>query len=199
MPRRKHLSPLDIANAFTRVVYGKTAYQVVKDVIRGKVPEEASPETLTEDIIYDAMEDVLGPDFFESMPASDFVGDGAVSDGPFIRFGGAGGRGRPKSQSAAHEYAEWFRYQAERSRAERGGESDTLPPSAPPDMSRSEASRILGVPEGAAVPEIRRAFRRLARKWHPDVCICSKEEGEEMFKRVCIAYKTIGGLNHDGI
>jgi hypothetical protein len=185
MPRRKHLSPLEIANSFTRVVYGKTAYQVVKDVIRGRVPEEVSPESLTEDIIFDAVEDVFGPDFFEPPSSGDFIGGDAVSDGPFIRFRE---RGRPRTQSAAHEYAEWFRLQAERARAARGGESDTLPPSAPPDMTRAEACQILGVKEGAAVPEIKRAFRKLALKWHPDVCTKGKEKGEQMFTKIALAY-----------
>jgi len=187
MPRSKRLTPMNIVDSFCRVVYGKTAYQVIKEVARGKVPAEAPPESLTEEIIFDAVEDVFGPGFFEPMPASDFIGESAVSDGPFIRFGGTG-RGRPKTESAAHEYAEWFRYQAERSRAERGGESDTLPPSAPPEMTQAEACRILGISLDAGKPEIKLAFRRLAQKWHPDVCKKGKAEGEAMFTKIALAY-----------
>ncbi len=48
----------------------------------------------------------------------------------------------------------------------------------------------LGVERGASAEEIRKAYRRLARKVHPDV---SKEEGaEERFKEVSEAYQTLG-------
>ncbi|MFM7641017.1 MAG: DnaJ C-terminal domain-containing protein [Cyanobium sp.] len=48
---------------------------------------------------------------------------------------------------------------------------------------------ILGVERGASAEEIRKAYRRLARKYHPDV---SKEEGaEERFKEVSEAYQTL--------
>jgi hypothetical protein len=186
MPRRKHLTPLNIADSFCRVVYGKTAYQVVKDVVRGKAPKEVPPEELTEDIIFDAVEHVFGEDFFEPAETSDFIGEDAERDGPFIRFKEKRARGRPKTQSAAHEYAEWFHYQAARGRAERG--YDTQPPIGMPEMSRAEACKVLGVPPSATPDIIKQAFRRLALKWHPDVCAEGKEKGEAMFKRIALAY-----------
>ena len=37
-------------------------------------------------------------------------------------------------------------------------------------MSLQEAYAQLGLPVTATLPEVRKAFRRLARKLHPDVC-----------------------------
>lgn len=48
---------------------------------------------------------------------------------------------------------------------------------------------ILGVPKGADETEIKKAYRRLARKYHPDV---NKEAGaEDKFKEVQTAYETL--------
>lgn len=50
--------------------------------------------------------------------------------------------------------------------------------------------KIMGVPRGASQDDIKRAFRRLARKFHPDV---SKEpNAEERFKQVNEAYEVLG-------
>ncbi len=49
--------------------------------------------------------------------------------------------------------------------------------------------RIMGVEESASADEIRRAYRKLARKYHPDV---SKEtDAEERFKEVGEAYEVL--------
>ncbi len=48
---------------------------------------------------------------------------------------------------------------------------------------------VMGVEEDASVDEIKKAYRRLARKYHPDV---SKEEGaEEKFKQLGEAYEVL--------
>ena len=48
---------------------------------------------------------------------------------------------------------------------------------------------ILGVGRDASEDDIKRAYRKLARKYHPDV---SKEAGaEEKFKEVSEAYETL--------
>ncbi len=47
---------------------------------------------------------------------------------------------------------------------------------------------ILGVSEDATEEEIKSAFKRLARKYHPDVARMDKKEAEEMFKKIASAY-----------
>ena len=48
---------------------------------------------------------------------------------------------------------------------------------------------ILGVKEQASADEIKRAYRSLARKFHPDVAASS--ESEETFKKINEAYNTL--------
>ncbi len=50
---------------------------------------------------------------------------------------------------------------------------------------------ILGVSRGADEDEIRKAYRKLARKYHPDVAK-NKEEGEKRFKELNEAYEVLG-------
>ena len=51
---------------------------------------------------------------------------------------------------------------------------------------------ILGIEKNAGVPEIKKAYRKLAHKYHPDV---SKEpNAEEKFKEVAEAYETLKDL-----
>lgn len=53
--------------------------------------------------------------------------------------------------------------------------------------------KILGVPRNASDEEIKRAYRRLSRKYHPDANINNpnKAEAEEKFKEVQQAYEQI--------
>src|SRR5215203_4524698 len=56
-------------------------------------------------------------------------------------------------------------------------------------MKFTDYYAALGVERGASADEIRKAYRRLAQKYHPDV---SKEPGAEArFKEVAEAYQTL--------
>lgn len=48
--------------------------------------------------------------------------------------------------------------------------------------------KILGVPKNAKDEEIRKAYKQLALKWHPDRNLDNKEEAEKMFKLISEAY-----------
>ncbi|MFQ5816177.1 MAG: DnaJ domain-containing protein [Candidatus Hydrothermarchaeaceae archaeon] len=50
---------------------------------------------------------------------------------------------------------------------------------------------ILGVSEDASEDEIKFAFKRLAKKYHPDVAKMDKDEAEEEFKRIAAAYEVL--------
>jgi len=50
---------------------------------------------------------------------------------------------------------------------------------------------VLRVPEDASEEEIRSAFRRLAKKYHPDVAEIDRGEAEEIFKEIASAYTVL--------
>lgn len=51
--------------------------------------------------------------------------------------------------------------------------------------------KTLGVPKSASTKEIKSAYRKLARKWHPDVNPTKKKEAEEQFKEISEAYEAL--------
>jgi len=52
--------------------------------------------------------------------------------------------------------------------------------------------KILGVPKSATAKEIKSAYRKLAREWHPDVNPTRKKQAEEKFKDISEAYEVLG-------
>jgi len=50
--------------------------------------------------------------------------------------------------------------------------------------------KILGVPRDAADDEIKKSYRKLAKKYHPDVC--SEDDASHKFKEISEAYQVLG-------
>ena len=51
---------------------------------------------------------------------------------------------------------------------------------------------ILGVPKNAPEKDIKSAYRKLARKWHPDANPENAKQAEEKFKEISEAYEVLG-------
>lgn len=59
-------------------------------------------------------------------------------------------------------------------------------------MNFKDYYTILGVPKSAAEKDIKSAYRKLARKWHPDANPKNAKEAEEKFKEIAEAYEVLG-------
>ena len=59
-------------------------------------------------------------------------------------------------------------------------------------MNYKDYYAILGVPKSAAEKDIKSAYRKLARKWHPDANPNNPKEAEEKFKEIPEAYEVLG-------
>lgn len=51
---------------------------------------------------------------------------------------------------------------------------------------------VLGIPEDADQEQIRKAYKKLAIKWHPDKHTDDKEKAQEKFKEISAAYAILG-------
>ena len=58
-------------------------------------------------------------------------------------------------------------------------------------MAEKDYYAILGVDKNASDDEIKRAYRKMAKKWHPDANPDNRKEAEEKFKEVGEAYATL--------
>lgn len=58
-------------------------------------------------------------------------------------------------------------------------------------MSKKDYYEVLGVPRDATEEEIKKAFRKLARKYHPDVNRDNPKAAEEKFKEINEAYEVL--------
>ena len=59
-------------------------------------------------------------------------------------------------------------------------------------MNYKDYYQVLGVPKTAAAKDIKSAYRKLARKWHPDANPTKAKEAEEKFKEISEAYEVLG-------
>jgi DnaJ-class molecular chaperone len=59
-------------------------------------------------------------------------------------------------------------------------------------MNYKDYYQILGVPKNAAEKDIKSAYRKLAKKWHPDANPNNQKEAEEKFKDLQEAYEVLG-------
>jgi DnaJ-class molecular chaperone len=59
-------------------------------------------------------------------------------------------------------------------------------------MNFKDYYAVLGVPKNAPEKDIKSAYRKLARKWHPDANLKNPKEAEEKFKEISEAYEVLG-------
>ena len=58
-------------------------------------------------------------------------------------------------------------------------------------FDKSEAYEILGLAVTATIQQVKKKYRELALKWHPDRNMTNKTQAEEMFVKINLAYETI--------
>ena len=58
-------------------------------------------------------------------------------------------------------------------------------------MKQDDPYEILGVKSDATSEEIKKAYKKLSTRWHPDKNIYNKEEATEKFARIAEAYQQL--------
>lgn len=59
-------------------------------------------------------------------------------------------------------------------------------------MNYKDYYQVLGVPKNAPEKDVKSAYRKLARKWHPDANPQNQKQAEEKFKEIQEAYEVLG-------
>ena len=59
-------------------------------------------------------------------------------------------------------------------------------------MNYKDYYQLLGIPKNAPDKDIKSAYRKLARKWHPDANPNNQKEAEDKFKEIQEAYEVLG-------
>ena len=59
-------------------------------------------------------------------------------------------------------------------------------------MNYKDYYEILGVPKSAPEKDVKSAYRKLARKWHPDANPTNQKQAEDKFKEIQEAYEVLG-------
>ena len=59
-------------------------------------------------------------------------------------------------------------------------------------MNYKDYYEVLGVPKSASEKDVKSAYRKLARKWHPDANPKNVKAAEEKFKEIAEAYEVLG-------
>src|SRR5580658_9647429 len=59
-------------------------------------------------------------------------------------------------------------------------------------MNFKDYYSVLGIPKSSAQKDVKSAYRKLARKWHPDANPGNTKEAEEKFKEIQEAYEVLG-------
>ena len=57
-----------------------------------------------------------------------------------------------------------------------------------PNFDSDDFYKVLGIPKAADENAIKKAYRKLSLKYHPDKNLNNKEEAEEIFKKISYAY-----------
>ena len=66
-------------------------------------------------------------------------------------------------------------------------------------MNHREACRILEISENASKNEIKDAYKKLAKVWHPDKHRFNKSKAEEQFKKISEAYAILTNQSNQSI